>query len=82
MISKIKGKIEQLKPTEVIIDVHGVGYGLSIPLTTYEKIQSGDEAQLFVYTLHREDQFKLFGFHTEDERDLFEIGRASCRERV
>ncbi len=71
MISKIKGKIEQLKPTEVIIDVHGVGYGLSIPLTTYEKIQSGDEAQLFVYTLHREDQFKLFGFHTEDERDLF-----------
>lgn len=73
MISKIKGKIDQLKPTEVVLDVHGVGYGLSIPLTTYEKIQSGGEAALFVHTHHREDQLKLFGFYTEDERDLFAI---------
>ncbi len=73
MISKIKGKIDQLKPTEVVIDVHGVGYGLSIPLTTYEKIQPAEETALYVHTLHREDQFRLFGFSTEDERDLFVI---------
>ena len=73
MISKIKGIINELKPTEVIIDVHGVGYGLSIPLSTYEKIQAGQEAALYVYTLHREDQLRLFGFYTEEEKNIFTI---------
>jgi Holliday junction DNA helicase RuvA len=71
MISRIKGKIEELKPTDVIVDVQGVGYGLSIPLSTYEKIQSCTDALLYVYTYHREDQLRLFGFYTEDERSLF-----------
>jgi Holliday junction DNA helicase, RuvA subunit len=73
MISKIKGKIDELKPTEVVLDVQGVGYGLSIPLSTYEKIQSVREASLYVYTHHREDQLKLFGFFTEGERNLFSM---------
>jgi Holliday junction DNA helicase RuvA len=73
MISKIKGVIDELKPTEVVIDVSGVGYGLSIPLSTYEKIQQSSETTLYVHTLHREDQFRLFGFHTEVERNLFTI---------
>lgn len=71
MISKIKGKIDELKPTEVVLDVQGVGYGLTIPLSTYEKIQSAVETSLYVYTHHREDQFKLFGFFSEEERSLF-----------
>lgn len=71
MISRIKGKIEELKPTDVVIDAQGVGYGLSIPLSTYEKIQSCPDAALYVYTYHREDQLKLFGFYSEDERSLF-----------
>jgi Holliday junction DNA helicase RuvA len=71
MISKIKGKIDELKPTEVVLDVQGVGYGLTIPLSTYEKIQAVREASLYVYTHHREDQLKLFGFFTEEERSLF-----------
>jgi holliday junction DNA helicase RuvA len=73
MIRKIKGTIEELKPTDVIIDVSGVGYGLSIPLSTYEKIQQATDTSLFVYTLHREDQLRLFGFYTEVERNLFTI---------
>ncbi|OHD65093.1 MAG: Holliday junction DNA helicase RuvA [Spirochaetes bacterium RBG_13_51_14] len=73
MISKLRGKIDELKPTEVVLDVHGVGYGLSIPLSTYEKIQQLVEANLFVYTLHREDHLRLFGFYTEEERNLFTI---------
>lgn len=71
MISKIRGIIDELKPTEVVIDVSGVGYGLSIPLSTYEKIHQLRETTLYVYTHHREDQFRLFGFYTEAERDLF-----------
>jgi holliday junction DNA helicase RuvA len=73
MISKIRGAIDELKPTEVVIDVSGVGYGLSIPLSTYEKIQQLNEATLYVYTHHREDQLRLFGFFTEVERNLFTI---------
>jgi holliday junction DNA helicase RuvA len=73
MISKIRGVIDELKPTEVVIDVSGVGYGLSIPLSTYEKIQQSTEVTLYAYTLHREDQLKLFGFYTEGERNLFTI---------
>ncbi len=73
MIAKIKGAIDELKPTEVILDVNGIGYGLTIPLSTYEKIQAVHEATLYVYTYHKEDQFKLFGFFTENERALFSI---------
>jgi holliday junction DNA helicase RuvA len=73
MISKIRGAIDELKPTEVVIDVSGVGFGLSIPLSTYEKIQQLNETTLYVYTHHREDQLRLFGFYTEVERNLFTI---------
>ncbi len=73
MISKLRGTIDELKPTEVILDVQGVGYGLTIPLSTFEKIQSLNDVVLYVYTHHREDQFKLFGFFTENERDCFSI---------
>jgi holliday junction DNA helicase RuvA len=73
MIAKIRGKIDELKPTEVILDANGVGYGLTIPISTYEKIQTLSETILYVYTHHKEDQLKLFGFFTENERDLFSI---------
>ena len=73
MIAKITGKIDELKPTEIILNVNGIGYGLSIPLSTYEKIQSCSEVTLYVFTLHREDQFRLFGFFSEEEKKLFSI---------
>ena len=73
MIAKLTGKIDELKPTELILDVNGVGYHLSIPISTYEKIQNQNEIQLYVHTLHKEDQFKLFGFFTEHEKKLFSI---------
>ena len=71
MIGKLKGSIEDLKPTEVILDVNGVGFELTIPLSTYEKIQGEKKAALLVYTMHKEDQFRLFGFYSKIERDLF-----------
>jgi len=71
MIGKLKGIIEELKPTEVIIDVNGVGFELTIPISTYEKIQGEKHTSLLVYTMHKEDQFKLFGFYSKIEKDLF-----------
>lgn len=73
MISKLKGKIDELKPTELILDVHGVGYQVFIPLTTYEAILDNKEIQLYIYTLHKEDQLKLFGFLSDNEKQLFSI---------
>jgi holliday junction DNA helicase RuvA len=73
MIAKLTGKIDDIKPTEIILDVNGVGYRLSIPLSTYENIQGKAEISLHVFTYHREDQFRLFGFFTEDEKTLFSI---------
>ena len=71
MIAKLRGKIDELKPTEIILDVNGVGYHLNIPFSTFEKIQGNEEILLFVYTLHKEDQFRLFGFLNEQEKHIF-----------
>jgi holliday junction DNA helicase RuvA len=73
MIAKLKGKIDELKPTELILDVNGVGFQVFIPFTTYEKIQDKSEIELYIYTLHKEDQLKLFGFFSENEKQLFTI---------
>ena len=62
MIAKLTGLIDTLKPTEIILDVSGVGYLVNIPLTVYEKLQNEKQAVLFITALHKEDQFKLFGF--------------------
>jgi Holliday junction DNA helicase RuvA len=73
MISKLTGRIDELKPTSIILDINGVGYGLTIPVSTFDKIQNLAETSLYVFTLHKEDQFKLFGFATMKEKFLFNI---------
>ncbi len=73
MIAQIRGVIEELRPTEVIVDVGGIGYRLGIPLSTYERLVGNRDVCLHVHTYHREDQLRLFGFHTRRERDLFTI---------
>jgi len=71
MIGRLKGVVEDLKPTELILDVNGVGFELTIPLSTYEKIQGEKTVTLLVHTIHKEDQFRLFGFYTKIEKDIF-----------
>ncbi len=71
MIGKLKGNVEDLKPTELILNVNGVGFELSIPFSTYEKIQDEKTVTLFIHTIHKEDQFRLFGFYSKIEKDIF-----------
>lgn len=74
MISSLRGKLLAKSPTELVIDVNGVGYAVSIPISTFEKI--GDvNAEVGILThLHvREDALQLYGFATEDERNLFKL---------
>lgn len=72
MIAQLTGKLLQKHPTAVVIDVQGVGYEVTIPLSTYYEIgEVGSTVSLLTYTYVREDALQLYGFRTARERDLF-----------
>jgi Holliday junction DNA helicase RuvA len=72
MIGYIKGQLLQKKPNALLIDVHGIGYEVFIPLTSfYDLPAEGNEIALKIHTHVREDALTLFGFHTQREKDLF-----------
>lgn len=72
MIAYLSGKLAEKDANVVIIDVNGVGYEVSIPLSTfYELGEIGSDVSLRVQTIVREDAFQLFGFKTVREKDLF-----------
>jgi len=74
MISRLRGKLLRCSPTELTIDVNGVGYDVSIPLSTFEQMGKIDgEVAILTYLHVREDTMQLFGFATEPERDLFRL---------
>lgn len=88
MIDYISGNIADLSPTRVVIDNHGMGYGLDISLQTYEVLRDKKEAKVFVFTTinQRDATEVMYGFAGKDERELFElivgisgIGAASAR---
>ncbi|MBU1298977.1 MAG: Holliday junction branch migration protein RuvA [Bacteroidetes bacterium] len=74
MYSYLQGKLVSKSPTEVVLDVNGVGYFLNISLSTYEKLDSSSsQIKIFTYLHVREDALQLFGFATEAERDMFKM---------
>jgi holliday junction DNA helicase RuvA len=74
MIATLRGRLQSKSPTEVVIEAGGVGYGVSIPLSTFELLGGpGTETFLFTYLHVREDILQLFGFATEGERDAFRL---------
>jgi len=74
MIALISGKIVYKGVAHVIVDVQGVGYRVFIPLTTfYELPETGQTITLHVYTNVKDDAIHLFGFHSVQERDLFQL---------
>jgi|SRR5579872_1196637 len=73
MIAILRGKLAEKHPNEAIVDVGGVGYELHIPITTYTRLpDAGAEIRLYVYTHVREDTLALYGFLSQDEKNLFE----------
>lgn len=73
MIGFLKGKILSIKPTQVLIDVSGVGYMVNTSVNTFDKISTKEEAELFIHTHVREDALSLFGFASEIEKEMFEL---------
>jgi len=73
MIALIRGTLAYKSIDHVIIDVGGVGYRLSIPLSTFYSLPETGEVSLFTHTHVREDALLLFGFLSIEEKDLFII---------
>ncbi|MGI8731705.1 MAG: Holliday junction branch migration protein RuvA [Pyrinomonadaceae bacterium] len=72
MIAHLSGTLLSKQATSVILDVAGVGYEVSIPLSTFYELEDpGANIQLRIYTHVREDALQLYGFKTARERELF-----------
>jgi Holliday junction DNA helicase RuvA len=74
MIAHLSGKLLLKGATSIIIDVGGVGYEVTVPLSTaYELGEAGSDVSLRIYTQVREDALSLFGFQSGRERELFTL---------
>jgi len=74
MIAQIQGKLIVKTVSMVIIDNHGIGYEVLIPLSTYYELPDvGTEVGLFIYTCFKQDAILLVGFCTEKEKQLFKL---------
>ncbi len=72
MIGQIRGIILEKQPPQLIVDVHGVGYEIDAPMSTFYQLpDAGKEVVLFTHFMVREDAQLLYGFFTRDERSLF-----------
>ncbi len=72
MIAHLSGTLLSKEPNAVIVDVGGVGYEVTIPISTfYDLADEGSPVRLRIYTHVREDVLQLYGFKTKRERDLF-----------
>lgn len=73
MYAFLRGNIADCTPTNVVIDVNGVGYNLSISLYTFEKISNLKQVSLFTHLWVKDDALSLFGFIDKEEKAIFEL---------
>ena len=88
MLDYISGNIAELTPTRIVIDNHGMGYGIEISLQSYELLKGKEQVKIYIHeAVNQRDATQVFyGFASKDERALFEliigvsgIGAASAR---
>jgi len=73
MIALLRGTLLEKRPNQVIVDVGGVGYEVTVPISTFSSLPpAGAEVRLRTFTYVREDTLALYGFLTEEEQFLFE----------
>lgn len=73
MIAFLRGQVLDKHPDRLLIDVHGVGYQVHVPLSTYYNVgEAGADVSLRIHTHVREDALQLYGFLTTLEQQLFE----------
>jgi Holliday junction DNA helicase RuvA len=74
MITFLQGKLVDALPTQVVVDVNGIGYEALIPLSSFDKLPPpGQPVRLLTQLIVREDAHTLYGFMSAGERDLFKL---------
>ena len=74
MITHLHGKLVDALPTQVTVDVNGVGYELLIPLSSFNKLpKPGEQIKILTHLVVREDAHVLYGFMSAEERELFRL---------
>jgi holliday junction DNA helicase RuvA len=74
MITYLEGTLREVWPTQVVVEVHGIGYEVLIPLSSYDRLPPpGQPVRLLTHLQVREDAHILFGFASPEERDLFRL---------
>ncbi len=75
MISFLRGIVAESLPQSIVLDVGGVGYEVIVPLSTYDALnpQLGDQVKLKTHLHIRENAQVLYGFATDEERDIFRL---------
>ena len=74
MITFLEGLLVEALPTHVVIAVHGIGYHVFIPLSSYDKLPpAGQPIKILTHLQVREDAHILYGFMSSAERDLFRL---------
>src|SRR5438128_1542378 len=74
MITFLHGTLVEALPTQVTVDIHGIGYEVLIPLSSYDKLPPpGQEVKLLTHLVVREDAHTLYGFMSAAERELFRL---------
>jgi len=72
MIGRLTGTLIEKNPPQICIDVHGLGYELDVPMSTYYQLPAtGEKTSLHTHLIVREDGHYLYGFLTPDERAAF-----------
>jgi Holliday junction DNA helicase RuvA len=72
VIGQLRGILLQKRPPYLLLDVHGVGYEIEAPMSTFYRLpEAGAETRLYTHLAVREDAHLLFGFATESERRVF-----------
>jgi len=71
MIDYIKGTVTELNPAYVVVECNGIGYNINISLNTYSTLDKSVTCKILIHEAIREDAHLLFGFSSDDERDLF-----------
>jgi len=72
MIASLRGKLISKRPDRLIVEVHGVGYSVQVPLTLIPALpDEHSDIFLYIYTHVREDALQLYGFRAEDEKRIF-----------
>lgn len=72
MIDYIKGTLVEKFPTQAVVDCSGVGYCVFIPVSTYRKLpEPNRQVCILVHLVHKEDTMELYGFLSNEEREIF-----------